>query len=66
MCVYLWLTQVDVWQKPIQYYKVIILQLKKKDNKKNEEEGGFSPFLNFSLIIKLQPTKFLALLPTSL
>ena len=26
--VYLWLTHVDVWQKPSQYCKVIILQLK--------------------------------------
>ena len=26
--VYLWLTHVDVWQKPIQYCKAIILQLK--------------------------------------
>ena len=26
--VYLWVIQVDVWQKPTQYYKAIILQLK--------------------------------------
>ena len=26
--VYLWLIHGDVWQKPTQYYKVIILQLK--------------------------------------
>ena len=26
--VYLWLIYADVWQKPIQYCKVIILQLK--------------------------------------
>ena len=26
--VYLWPIHVDVWQKPSQYYKVIILQLK--------------------------------------
>ena len=26
--VYLWLTHVDVWQKPTQYCKAIILQLK--------------------------------------
>ena len=30
MCVYLWLIHVDVWQKPTQYCKAIILQLKKK------------------------------------
>ena len=28
--VYLWLIPVDVWQKPRQYCKAIILQLKKK------------------------------------
>ena len=28
-CEYLWLIHVDVWQKPTQYYKVIILQLKR-------------------------------------
>ena len=27
-CVYLWLIHVDVWQKPTQYCKAIILQLK--------------------------------------
>ena len=26
--VYLWLIHVDIWQKPTQYYKTIILQLK--------------------------------------
>ena len=26
--VYLWLTHVSVWQKPTQYWKIIILQLK--------------------------------------
>ena len=26
--IYLWLVQVNVWQKPIQYCKAIILQLK--------------------------------------
>ena len=28
--IYLWLIHVVVWQKPTQYYKAIILQLKKK------------------------------------
>jgi hypothetical protein len=28
--VYLWLIHVNVWQKPTQYYKAIILQLKIK------------------------------------
>jgi len=30
--IYLWLVCVDVWQKPSQYFKVIIFQLKKKRN----------------------------------
>ena len=37
--VYLWLIHVDVWQKPTQYCKAIILQLKiifKKENKKRD------------------------------
>ena len=27
-CVYLWLIHVDIWQKPMQHCKAIILQLK--------------------------------------
>ena len=27
--IYLWLIHVDIWQKPRQYYKAIIFQLKK-------------------------------------
>ena len=27
-CVYLWLIHADVWQKPTQYCKAIVLQLK--------------------------------------
>ena len=33
--VYLWLIHVDIWQKPSQYCKVIILQLKIKLKKKS-------------------------------
>ena len=32
----LWLTHVDVWQKPTQYSKAIILQFKKRKNKKTQ------------------------------
>ena len=32
--VYLWLIHVDVWQKPTQYYKAIILSIKNKSIKK--------------------------------
>ena len=39
--VYLWLIQVDVWQKPMQYCKVIMLQLRIytffKKEKKNRQ-----------------------------
>ena len=35
--VYLWLIHVDVWQKPTQFCKEIILQLKKK--KKSNSRG---------------------------
>ena len=34
--VYLWLIHVDVWKKPTQYCKAIILQLKNKLKKKYE------------------------------
>ena len=37
--VYLWLIGVDVWQRPTQYSKAIILQLKKKKTGINEEKG---------------------------
>ena len=30
-----WLIHVNVWQKPLQYCKVISLQLKQKQNKQN-------------------------------
>ena len=35
--IYLWLIHVDVWQKPTQYYKAIILQLKMNTLFKNVE-----------------------------
>ena len=31
---YLWLIRVDVWQRPTQYYKAVILQYKKKIEEK--------------------------------
>ena len=36
--VYLWLIHVDVWQKLTQYYKAIILQLKKKQQKQTNKQ----------------------------
>ena len=42
--VYLWVVQVDVWQKPIQYCKAIILQL--KINKKPQIQKKTYPFKN--------------------
>ena len=35
--VYLWLIQTDVWQKPTQYCKAIISQLKRNKLKKKDE-----------------------------
>ena len=37
VCVHLWLTHVDVWQKPTHYCKAIILQLKINKLKKIHE-----------------------------
>ena len=39
--IYLWLIQADVWQKLSQYCKVIILQLKLINFKKNLLEESF-------------------------
>ena len=36
--VYLWLTHVDVWQRPTQYCEAIFLQLNKFRGKKREEK----------------------------
>ena len=38
--VHLWLIPVDVWQKPTQYCKVVILQFKKKMSKKKKKQVG--------------------------
>ena len=38
--VHLWLIPADVWQKPTQYCKVVILQFKKKMSKKKKKTGG--------------------------
>ena len=45
--VYLWLIQVGVWQKPTQYYKAIILQI--KINLKETWKRKYSPSLNVRL-----------------
>ena len=37
--VYLWLIHVDVWQKPTQYCKAIILQLKINKLKKKKKQS---------------------------
>ena len=44
ICIYLWQIHVDVWQKPTQYWKAIILQL--KISKLFKKENG-KRFLNF-------------------
>ena len=38
--VYLWLTHVDVWQKPMRYCKAITPQLKTKKIKIKKNNGG--------------------------
>ena len=40
MCVYLWLSHVDVWQKPTQYCKAIIFQLKNTSKKFIEDSDS--------------------------
>ena len=49
--VYLWLIHGDVWQKPIQYYKVIILQLKINNflKRKKKEKNQFKNLAGFML-----------------
>ena len=47
--VHLWLIHVDVWQKPTQYCKAIILQLKKQQKRKKKSTyqcrgHGFDPW----------------------
>ena len=39
-CVYLWLIHVDGWQKPVQYGKAIILQLKINKSKETITHVG--------------------------
>ena len=43
-----WLIHVNVWQKPVQYCKVISLQLKKKKKKAEGVEGGGSCEITFN------------------
>ena len=38
-CAYLWLMHIDVWQKPTQYLKAIVLQLKVNLKNSNNKEG---------------------------
>ena len=45
--VYLWPIHIDVWQKPSQYYKVIILQFKKERENPPEQED-YAPQLESS------------------
>ena len=44
MYIYLWLIPADVWQKPSQYYKVIILQFKIKLKQKITSDIYFCDF----------------------
>ena len=53
--VYLRLIHVDVWQKPIQYCKAIILQLKKEKKKKLITEGREAQEVNLKSPRRLAP-----------
>ena len=53
--VYLRLIHVDVWQKPIQYCKAIILQLKKEKKKKLITEGTEAQEVNLKSPRRLVP-----------
>ena len=52
--VYLWLTHIDVWQKPTQYCKAIILQLKIN---KFFFKGIYSFKINSPILCKILPIK---------
>ena len=47
--VYLWLINVDIWQKPIQYCKAIILQIKKPKFKKKTARGKMGGGMNWDI-----------------
>ena len=50
--VYLWPIHANVWQKPSQYYKVIILQLKYINQfKKNTNSPEAPPLGNFPCVV---------------
>ena len=36
----LWLIRVDVWQRPTQYYRATVLQLKKKKKREKVKQNG--------------------------
>ena len=42
--VYVWLIHVVVWQKPTQYCKAIILQLKYKNKERRKEKKNFNDY----------------------
>ena len=45
--VYLWLIQDDIWQKPTQYCKPIILQLKQKKDASRNTQNNYFLFFHF-------------------
>ena len=53
MYVYLWLVHV-IWQKPTQYYKAVILQLKINLLKKKSTFLGYMSFFQLKLIREVQ------------
>ena len=58
---YLWLIHVDVWQKPTQHCKAIILQLKKSKQKKKNLHGTFLSVQWVRRHLAMQVTRFQSL-----
>ena len=59
---YLWLIHVAVWQKPVQYYNAIILQLKNKLKKNSLSVSNKKKVIPFFLHSVLEKALFLDLL----
>ena len=62
-CVCLWLIHVDVWQKPTQFCKAIILQLRINKERRHSQQAGESRFIpEVQLPPSLQPSSPFAFL----
>ena len=52
--VYLWLSHVDVWKKPTQYCKAIILQLKINFKKAPDKQNSSTRWLHCGILLNIQ------------